>query len=143
MTIKKFIFAAALMLFAASSLFAQGTKTRSEIPDKYKWKPEHIYATLDDWQKDFDALKGLLEKLEAFKGTFAGDKAANPAQSLIEYNKITEDAWKKFERVWTYVNFNADVDLSVEDWSGREQQCQMLAVDFGQKLAWVDPEILR
>jgi len=143
MTTKKFIFAAALVLFAASSLFAQGTKTRSEIPDKYKWKPEHIYATQDDWQKDFDALKASLPKLEAFKGTFAGDQATHPAQSLIEYNKIAEDAWKKFERVWTYVNYNADVDLSMEDWSGREQQCQMLAVDFGQKLAWTDPELLQ
>lgn len=143
MNLKRFLSVVAILLLAATTLSAQGIKERSQIPDKYKWKSQDIYAGLDNWQKDFDALKGSLEKLEAFKGTFAGDKATNPAQSLIEYNKISEDAWKKFERVWTYVNYNADVDLSKSEWSGREQQCQMLAVDFGQKLAWTDPEILQ
>jgi len=143
MKARTLILTVALVLLAATMLCAQGIKERSAIPDNYKWKPEDIYASLDAWQKDFDSLKGDLDKLAAFKGAFAGDQATDPAQSLIEFNKISEEASKKFERIWTYVNYNADVDLSKEEWSGREQQCQMLAVDFGQKLAWVDPEILQ
>ncbi len=143
MKVKTTILFALLAALTATHLFAQNAKERSQIPDQYKWKTEHIYATLEDWQKDFDSLPGYLDKLVAFKGTFAGNQATNPAQSLIGYNKIAEEAWKKFEHIWTYVGFNADVDLANEAWSGREQQVQMMAVDFGQKLAWVDPEILQ
>ncbi|MCX6640898.1 MAG: oligoendopeptidase F [bacterium] len=142
---KTWKWAICLLCILALSLnaFGKGAKTRSDIPDKYKWQPSHIYANLEAWQKDFDALKAGVDKLAAFKGSFAGDKATNPAQALIDFNKISEDAWKKFERAWTYVNFNADVDLANPDWSGRDQQMQMLAVEYGQALAWVDPEILQ
>ncbi|MFH1861861.1 MAG: M3 family metallopeptidase, partial [bacterium] len=116
---------------------------RSEIPDKYKWRTEDIYPTVEAWQQDFEWIKSSLDKLDALKGTFAGDNATDPAKSLIEFNRISEEIGSKFERAWTYVAFNSDVNLANEEWAGREQQIQMLAVEYGQRLAWVDPEILQ
>ena len=80
--------------------------------------------------------------MAAFKGSFAGDKAENPAQSMIEFNKLAEDISAKFERLYTYVMYNYHVDLSNSDWIGMLQQCQSLGVKYGEALAWVNPEIL-
>jgi oligoendopeptidase F len=127
----------------ASITVAGDLKDRSDIPDKYKWKPEHIYASLDDWQKDFDYLQSKVEDLVAFKGTFAGENATDPAKSLIEFNKLTEDLWARVEKLWVYVMFNYDVDLSNSDWAGLQQQIQMAYIDLSSKLAWYEPEVLQ
>lgn len=143
MKVKRMVLTFVVVAASTATIAAQGIRERSQIPDQYKWKTEHIYATLDEWQKDFDALPSYLEKLVAFKGRFAGENATDPAAALIEYNRIAEEAWKTFEKVFTYIAYNSDVDLKNSEWSGRLQQVQMLAVDFGQQLAWVDPEILK
>lgn len=143
MKLGKLFLVALIWAFMAVCVFAQATRERSDIPDKYKWKTTDIYTSIEAWQQDFDYLQTALDSLVAFKGTFAGDKATDPAKSLIAYNKISENAWKKFERAWTYVMFNSDVDLSNPEWDGRMQKIQMLAVEYNQKLAWLDPEILQ
>ncbi|MBC8204517.1 oligoendopeptidase F [bacterium] len=142
MTIPRIVLSLVLALFIAVSALAGAAKERSEIPEKYKWKPEHIYSSLEEWQKDFNFIKENLDKLAAFKGQFAGDDAVNPAKSMIEFNKLAEQIEIKFEQVWVYVMYNYHVDMSNSEWGGREQQLRMLAVDYGQKLAWVNPEIL-
>ncbi len=137
-----FLIFAVLFVLVSAALAGEAVK-RSEIPDRYKWKPEHIYANLDEWQKDFDYLKSRMDDLVAFKGTFAGDKATDPAKSLIEFNKLTEELWPIIERLWNYVMFNYHVDLSNPQWSGLQQQIQMLYVDFMSKMAWYEPEVLK
>ncbi len=162
-----FLVVAILML--VSTVFAI---ERSEIPDKYKWKPDHIYASVDEWQKDFDFLASKIDELVAYKGTFAGayvpvekaservtvlggegaeasDKqemvwvdATDPVGSLIAYNKLSEEVWPVLEKLWVYVMFNYHVDLSSSDWAGKQQQIQMLYIGMNQKLAWETPELL-
>jgi len=136
------IFLIAFFLLVTAA-FAGAVKERSEIPDEYKWQPGHIYANLDEWQKDFDYLKSRMDDVVAFKGTFAGPNATDPAKSLIEYNKLTEELWPIVERLWVYVMFNYHVDLSNSKWAGLQQQIQSAYIEFSQKLAWVEPELLQ
>ncbi len=140
---QKIILTFIMALFIAANVVSTGSAVeRSEIPDKYKWKPEHIYASEEDWEKDFTFVESGVEKLAAFKGAFAGDKADNPAASMMEFNKLAEDIGSKFEKLYTYVMYNYHVDLSNSKWIGMIQRCQSLGVRYGENLAWVDPEIL-
>jgi oligoendopeptidase F len=141
MRFMRFVYLLCAIMLLTSMISAQ-TKDRSSIPEKYKWKPEHIYTSLDSWQKDFNWLKDNIDLLANFKGQFAGDKATDPAKALIEFNRLSEEVSKKFTRVATYVSYNSDVNLGVSEWSGRLQQIRMLGVQYGQKLAWVEPEML-
>ena len=139
---KKSVIIGVLMLFLTGSILTAVAVERSDIPSKYKWKPEHIYSSLDEWQKGIDYLKASLDKLAAFKGSFAGDNATNPAKSLIEFNRISDEVEVRFEQVWVFNMFNFHVDLSNSEWGGREQILRNLAVEYGQKLAWLEPELL-
>jgi oligoendopeptidase F len=115
---------------------------RSEIPDKYKWRPDHIYTGMDEWEKDFEWVKSQLDVMAGFKGTFAGENATNPAQSLIDFNALSEKIEVKFEHLFLYVMYNYHVNMGVTEWAGRQQQMQMLGISYSQKLAWVEPELL-
>jgi oligoendopeptidase F len=127
----------------ATNALAGTAVERKDIPDNYKWRPDHIYSNIEAWQKDFDFIKTNLDKLAGFKGKFAGPEAKNPAQALIEFNNRSEDIGKKFSNIWVYVMFNYNTDMSNSNWVGRTQMLQQLAVEYGEKLAWVDPEILK
>jgi oligoendopeptidase F len=129
------------LLLAATHLTVRGTE-RSEIDNAYKWKPEHIYASLQAWQSDLDSLKADIDKLAAYKGRFAGPNATDPARALIEFNALSKDADIKFDHVDNYVQYHFHVDMGNNEWSGREQIVRNLMVDYSQKLAWHDPELL-
>jgi oligoendopeptidase F len=115
---------------------------RAEIPDKYKWRPDHIYTGMDEWEKDFEWVKSQLDVMAGFKGTFAGENATNPAQSLIDFNALSEKIEVKFEHLFLYVMYNYHVNMGNTEWAGRQQQMQMLGIKYSQKLAWVEPELL-
>ncbi len=136
------IIIAIVLLFAAlgTSVFAT---ERSEIDDKYKWKPEHVYASVKAWEADMDGIRADVEKLPSFKGTFAGDKATDPPKSLIAMSKLTESIMGRLERAWTYAMFNFHVDMGSSEWGGRMQQLEFLSTDLSQKTAWVEPELLQ
>ena len=140
MSKKLLLISALLTVLFALNLFAV---ERSEIPDKYKWKLTDIYPTIEAWQKDYDAIDAGIDKLAAFKGKFAGENAGNPAGSMVEFEKLSKEVNVKFEKVYIYVARNYHLTLTSSEWAGRLQQCQMLGVKYGEKLAWFEPEILK
>lgn len=143
MKTKKIVILLFVCVILVANAFAGAVKTRSEIPDKYKWRTNHIYASLEDWQKDFDYVQTNVDVAAAFKGRFANPDATDPPQSLIAFNKLNEDLMQKVERLWVYVMFNYNVDLSSSQWTGLQQQIQSLYIDYSQKMAWLEPELLQ
>ena len=115
---------------------------RKDIPELYRWDANDIYPGVEQWEADVKALRADIDKLAAFKGRFAGPETKDPAQSLIEFNTLMEVAAKKLDLVYSYVSYSHDVDLAAAEWSGREQTLVTLYTDFGQKLAWEEPELL-
>ncbi len=116
---------------------------RSEIPDDYKWNPEHIYPTMEDWEEDFTDVQAGLEELASFKGQFAGPDAENVPQKLIEFNANAKDIEIKFSHLYSYVMYNFHVDMANPEWMGKLQQLQFLGLQYGEKLAWVEPEMIQ
>ncbi|MBU1652416.1 oligoendopeptidase F, partial [bacterium] len=143
MKLRNLLFALVAVLMISSVVLAADMPQRSDIPDEYKWKPEHIYASIDAWEADFSYLEGRLDEIVAYKGTFAGEQATDPAKSLIAYNKLTEELMPIVEKLWVYVMYNYHVDLSNSDWAGMQQRIQTLYIDFSSRMAWYDPELLR
>ena len=133
---------ALLLLVLLGTLPALAVK-RSEINDLYKWNPTHVYASEADWQKDMQGVTADLDKLAAFQGSFAGAKATNPAERLAAYVKLDESVMGRLERLDSYVGRNYDVDMGNSEWAGKEQQVNNLLVDYGQKISWLEPELLQ
>ena len=54
---------------------------RHDIPDEFKWHLSDIYATEDDWERDFESVKALFPRLAAMAGTL-GESASNLLECL-------------------------------------------------------------
>ena len=43
---------------------------RSEVPAEYTWKIEDIYSSIDEWQKDIQAVTDMLNQVETKSKTW-------------------------------------------------------------------------
>lgn len=110
---------------------------RKEVPEEMTWNLEVMYATPEEWEKDFAAIPALVDKFMVFKG-----QLANSAATLREAIE-TEDAMERLaEKVYVYAHLRSDEDTSHSENRARVDRAQSLFAEISGKTAWFDPEIM-
>ena len=110
---------------------------REQIPVEMTWDLEAIYASHEDWEKDFAAIPGLVDKFMAFKGRLA--ESAVVLRDAIE----AEDAMERLaEKVYVYAHLRSDEDTGHSENRSRVDRAQTLFAEISGKTAWFDPEIM-
>ncbi|SFL54262.1 oligoendopeptidase F [Salibacterium qingdaonense] len=110
---------------------------REEVPKEWTWDLEDIFASDDEWEQEFEAVKTYIPAMEAFKGTL-GESAENLYQCL----KTEDELGARFGRLFSYAHMRADQDTGNSYYQGLEDRASSLAAKLGQALAFVTPEIL-
>jgi oligoendopeptidase F len=127
-----------LILIAASIIRdGFGQKTRTEIPDKYKWDLSTLYKSDADWRTAKETISSKLAEIDKFKGTLT--KSAANLLKCMEFNsEINREATK----LYLYAGMNSDLDTRNMQFTGMKQELQQMFSDFGAKSAFIQPEIL-
>lgn len=107
---------------------------RNQVPEKYKWKTEDIYATDEEWEKDY---AWLFENLNLSK--YAG-KLSNRAD-LLACLKESDEYSLKFEKLAYYANLKHDEDARVSKYTSYDGKIGMLGAKFMQDTAFFEPEM--
>ena len=110
---------------------------RNEIPTEYTWALEDLYATVDDWKKDMEKLKGTLSKIEAYKG-----KLAESASELLGFLKLMDEISVIIDSFANYAFRKADEDTKNATWQGYKDQTYGLYVAISGASSFAEPEIL-
>jgi oligoendopeptidase F len=110
---------------------------REEVPAEYKWKIEDIYASNDDWEKDFQKVKSLLPKLEQCRGSLA-----NSPEDLLRCLQLKDEVEKILERVYVYAFMRKDEDNTNPFYQGLKDRAQGLGIQVGSSTSFIIPEIL-
>ena len=112
-------------------------KTRDEIDEKYKWDLNQIYASEDDWLKDFEYVKANGDKYLEFKGRL--DKA----NTIYEFLKFDEEFSKKSDAVYMYAALKFDEDTSNSKYQELKGKIEKVLTEISTKTAFVLPELLK
>ena len=120
------------------SLVEGQERDRAKIPDKFKWNLADLYPTEEAWRAAKDKLVAAVPKAATFKGTL-GSSPARLADALDTVNALGKD----LQRVYLYASLLADQDTRVSKYQGMLQEMQQIAANFGQQVAYVEPEILK
>ena len=96
---------------------------RNEVPTEYTWALEDLYATVDDWKKDMEKLKGLLSEIESYKG-----KLAKSSQELLGFLKLMDEITVIMDAFANYAFRKADEDTKNATWQGYKDQTYGLIV---------------
>lgn len=111
--------------------------TRDQIEEKYKWNLNDIYASEDDWEKDFQWVENNISKFKDFTGTL-GDSSDNLLNCLQFEDSVTQ----KLERLFLYAMLSKDVDLSSPKYQGLFSRITDLASRVSAAASFIRPEII-
>lgn len=111
-------------------------KNRDEIKEDDKWKVEKIYASNDEWEKDFTKLKGEAPKLREFQGKL------NKPEVILEYLKLSEKTSRLAERLYVYAHLKSDEDTANNENQARMSKVDSYMAELSSYSAYFVPEIL-
>ncbi|WP_040212270.1 oligoendopeptidase F [Clostridium polynesiense] len=109
---------------------------RTEISDKYKWKVEKIYKDIDEWEKDFKALKENAAILPGYQG-----KLNNPSE-LLSFLQESEKVDRLAETLMVYAHLKSDEDTSNTTYQGLKNKIDSYLAELASLSAFFVPEVL-
>lgn len=111
-------------------------KKREEIDDKYKWKIDKVYKSIEDFEKDFEEVKKEAVKLQDYSGKLTNGEA------ILEYLKLNEKVSRKVENLFIYAHLKSDEDTSNATYQALMSKIDIYMAEFSSYTAFFVPEIL-
>lgn len=112
-------------------------RTRDQIDEKYKWNIEDMYASREDWEKDFSEAEKLAESFKEFSG-----KLGDSAEMLLDALKARDEVWLKAERVYVYAQMKSDEDNRVSLYQELSRRAQGLFSEIAAATSFFVPELM-
>lgn len=110
---------------------------RDQVETKYKWAIEDLFTNEDEWKKEYESTKLLLDQVDAYKG-----KLGNSSNELANFLKLEDEIAYHIERIYVYANQKFHEDTGVSKYQALSDQAGNLSMLFDTKTSFVIPEIL-
>lgn len=107
---------------------------RSEVKAEYKWKTSDLFASDEDWEKEYaEAEKTLC--FSEFKGKLG------EASAFLAYLAREGAAAQRLERLYLYAHMNHDADTRDSACDAMRRRAEKLLVGFSSETAFAEPEL--
>lgn len=111
-------------------------KSRSEVPDKYKFDLMEYFKDIEDWQNCFHKVKKEIPNIEKYKGKL------KDAKKLEEFLELYLSLTSQILNLCSYAALNNDVDLENEIYIHMLNSSDELDSQFGLASSFFSPEII-
>ncbi|MBQ3282072.1 MAG: oligoendopeptidase F [Eubacterium sp.] len=110
---------------------------RSEVPQENTWKLEDIFASDDEWFKEYESLKELPGRAAEFAGKISKDPAC-----LLEYMKLQDEIGIRLGSLYTYASCRSDEDTANNYYQDMSGKARSVMVGIMGAAAFSGPEIM-
>ena len=110
---------------------------RADVPKEYTWAIEDLYATDEDWKRDFEKIKSKIPQIETFQG-----KLGESADNLLAFLKLQDELTILIDQFANYSMRKSDEDTKNTTYQGYKDQTTSLYVAISSALSFAEPEIL-
>ena len=110
---------------------------RSEIAPEYTWNAPSVFASVQDWENEYQAIIETLPEIQAFQGHLA-----DSAEKLADAMDAIERLMRRVGKISVYTTMESSVDAMNQSAVAMESKGNGL---FGRAIAvtsFVDPELL-
>jgi oligoendopeptidase F len=111
--------------------------SRNELPVEETWRLEDIFASDEEWEKEYQAVKGLIPSIKDFEG-----KLAESADTLYKALQVEDQLLERIGKLYTYSHMRYDQDTTNSFYQGLDDRMKNLYSQVGSALAFIVPEIL-
>jgi oligoendopeptidase F len=112
-------------------------KKRKDIPKKYRWNIEFMYANDETWEDDLTKAATYAERYARYAG-----KLAESAKTLLKALRDMDRVWLTAERVYVYARMRRDEDNNNPKYQAMADRAQSLFAKVAADLAFFTPEFL-
>lgn len=110
---------------------------RSEVDTKYTWAIEDLYASDEQWQKEYDKVKEMLPGIVEFR-----NRLGKSADILLAFLQQQDELGKLMERIYVYANQKYHEDTANAVYQDLSNKANALSVQVRSALSFATPEIL-
>lgn len=112
-------------------------RERQEIPEKYRWDTESIFATVADWETAVSQIQAQLKEIKKFNGRLAEGPAVQ-----ADFMAASEAMQHLLRHVFVYASLNYSVNTTDQAWAARADRARSLFGQAQAALAFAQPEML-
>ncbi|WP_223700674.1 oligoendopeptidase F [Sutcliffiella deserti] len=110
---------------------------RKDISVEDTWRLEDIFSSDEAWEKEFQDVKGMIEKIGDFEG-----KLSQSADNLYEALQYQDAISSRLGKLYTYAHMRYDQDTTNSFYQGLNDRATNLYTQVASALSFVVPEIL-
>ncbi|MFO7172110.1 MAG: oligoendopeptidase F [Bacillota bacterium] len=110
---------------------------REEIPEQYRWDLERIFPSDEAWEQEYQAVEGLIPRLQEYQGTLAQSGAR-----LLECLRLRDEIGQRVETLYAYASMRKDEDNTVARYQALHDRAVGLYSRATAAMAFIRPEIL-
>ena len=110
---------------------------RKDIPENLKWKLTDIFASDEEWEKEYKKAEAEYARFdfEKFKGKLA-DK-----QTLLECLACNDTLSRRIEKLYLYAHMRHDEDVRIAKYTSAHAMVGGMISTLFSKFAYVEPEL--
>lgn len=110
---------------------------RKDIPTEYTWKIEDLFASMDDWKKEKDAVTGLISRIDVEKVGWTSS-----AEKMLSFLSLLNDIDLRASILYEYASHQGNTDISNTTFQAMKGELQSLFVQFNTKLSFFNTDVL-
>jgi len=110
--------------------------SRNEVPLNEKWNLEDLYSNQSNWDKDYQAIEEMGEKLEAF------DNKIQNGKDLYAFLTLKEELSFTFNKLFAFAMLKVDEDTRVTQSQSLLDRAKQLSVKVSAATSFFMPYLL-
>ncbi|HZK66133.1 MAG TPA: oligoendopeptidase F [Chloroflexota bacterium] len=115
----------------------QTLRKRSEMPREFTWDLERVYADESLWEADFQAVRDMVPRMQAFSGRLRESGA-----TLLECLRLRDECHSLMDRVMVFARMRKDEDNSNGRYQALADRAMALGAQTTSATAFIGPELL-
>ena len=129
------LLACVMLTTLAIPALAEGAGTAESLP--VKWDLTTIYASVDEWRADYDAVMDMLDRYDGFRGTL------NTAQGIYDYLQFaySTELTATQEKLYMYADLGKSLNTTDPVFTEMEALLNAMSVKEARLSAFAGPEI--
>ena len=111
---------------------------RNKIDNKYKWKLEDLYSSIEDYNNDINTLAKLVEEFVSYK-----EKILESSENLLKVLLLNEKIDMTTNKLYVYINMRLHEDMRIGKYQELSGNLDIILGIANEKTAFFIPELLK
>lgn len=112
-------------------------KARNQIPEELTWDLEAIFATDEQWEKEYKQIEADIPKITTYQGDLS-----TSADVLYDLFQLQDALSERLGKLYTYARMRYDQDTTNSFYQAQQSRAENLLTTASSSMSYIVPEVL-